>query len=397
MISTMSAGNDPCRPELKVTVLLHGYEIFGVRRFLLNQLAQARQYGIDFEYVCLGPGAFYEELRGEGAKVSLLGVPMPFDRAERGNPFTWLLRRGRFWTAICAIRRHLMSRRPHIVYSHAYYTHMLCSVAAKRTGSRAIGQIHGLLNPRRFMGLQRALVCVMCAWALDGIFTISEATYGSTWGPARRKASVIYNGVDIEAIRGSVEGISKQEGHMVLVGRIAGGKQQDVAIRSVRMLADEGVECVLHIVGGPVDESNPYYRRLRDLVHELGLGDRVRFRGVISPPYQLVAGCDVCIHCSTHEAFGLVIVEAMACGTAVVVAHGGGPAELIEDGRTGLYFEPGNPTSLAKALKRVLADANLRSRLAEAAYQDARRKFDMSVHMRSFRAELLKYCPTIND
>jgi glycosyltransferase involved in cell wall biosynthesis len=110
-----------------------------------------------------------------------------------------------------------------------------------------------------------------------------------------------------------------------------------------------------------------------------------------------VAGCDVCINCSTHEAFGLVIVEAMACGTVVVVAHGGGPAELVEDGHTGLCFEPGNSTSLARALKRVLADGNLRSRLAAAAYDHARRKFDMSVNMRSFPAELLKHCPTIND
>ena len=115
---------------------------------------------------------------------------------------------------------------------------------------------------------------------------------------------------------------------------------------------------------------------------------------MLSPAYKRIASSEILVNCSTQEAFGLVIAEAMACGTPVVAAKGGGPGELLVDGQTGLYFEPGNTESLAAALKRLLADANLRSRLAMAAYEDAKQRFDMSAHMKELRKQLLRHCFT---
>jgi len=386
--------HDAPSKRLRVAVFLLGDESFGIETFVLNELAHAGAYGIDFEYVCLEQGAIYESLCKAGATVTLIGGRMPHQDLKFGlqHLWIWLRRPNCFRTAYREVLEYLQFRRPDAACSHAYYTHVLCGLVKSRVHCPMIGQFHKIHRTGPLLGLQRALACALYAWAFDRVFTVSAASRDSMWGPVRHKTSVIHSGVDIESIRRSAEGVTKQRGRLVLVGRIDVLKKQDLAIRAVRLLADEHIECVLDLVGGPPAESDPYYLRLRSLVGELGLEDRVVFSGVLSPPYRRIASSEILVNCSTQEAFGLVIVEAMACGTPVVAAEGGGPGELLVDGQTGLYFEPGNPAALAAALKRLLADANLRSRLAKGAYEDAKQRFDMSTHMKELRKQLLRCC-----
>ncbi len=97
---------------------------------------------------------------------------------------------------------------------------------------------------------------------------------------------------------------------------------------------------------------------------ELGVAERVLFLGRREDVPQLLAACDVFALPSLYEGSSLAVLEAMAAGIPIVSSAIGGTEELIEDGRSGLLVPPGDAPALAAALRRALADPELRSELA---------------------------------
>ncbi len=95
---------------------------------------------------------------------------------------------------------------------------------------------------------------------------------------------------------------------------------------------------------------------LQKLVDDLGLAERVRFEE--PQPHELLStyyrAADVCVVPSRSESFGLVALEAAACGTPVVAAAVGGLTTLVEDGHTGLVVDPSTPEAFADAASWVL-------------------------------------------
>jgi glycosyltransferase involved in cell wall biosynthesis len=90
-------------------------------------------------------------------------------------------------------------------------------------------------------------------------------------------------------------------------------------------------------------------------------------------------GLDIVVHASTRpEPFGRIIVEAMASGKPVVVSRAGGACELFDEGHSGLGFTPGDPDDLARAIVRLVSDAELRAALGRAGRQTALERFDRS-------------------
>ena len=108
-------------------------------------------------------------------------------------------------------------------------------------------------------------------------------------------------------------------------------------------------------------------------IKRLGLETCVRLLGFRSNPYRYMAAADVFVLSSLFEGFGNVIVEAMACGTAVVATDCPyGPREIIEDGVSGLLVKPASASSLARGILRVLGDEELKNRLASKGLERAR-------------------------
>ena len=161
---------------------------------------------------------------------------------------------------------------------------------------------------------------------------------------------------------------------LLFVGRIQPLKGPDVAIRALVALGDPQARLV--IVGGASGaEGDVETMRAHALVDELGLHDRVQF--VEPQPHHILStyyrAADVVIAPSRSESFGLVALEAAACGIPVVASAVGGLLSLVDDGLTGRLIAGRDPDDYAAAIAEILRDDQLRGRMSAAAVERARR------------------------
>jgi glycosyltransferase involved in cell wall biosynthesis len=134
------------------------------------------------------------------------------------------------------------------------------------------------------------------------------------------------------------------------LGNLIKRKGYDHLIRAVKILVDGGLAADCYIAGGGEE-----LEALKKLSNELGLADRVRFLGRISneSKRQWLSAADLFVLSSLSESFGLVQLEAMACGAPVVATRNGGSEWVMSD-IAGLLCEPGDPEDLARKIGEAL-------------------------------------------
>ena len=384
-----AAGPRDAAAERQVAVVVTGIETYGIRTFLLTQLRHSAQSGMRFSYLAAEDGDCAEALRTAGAAVEVANgkIQVPYPGHPLLVPVAWLWQGPGFYRAYRGIKHSLRRTRYDIVYAHSFYGLIVARLAALGTGCRVVVHLHNILNERRLAGLQRVLMSLALAAAADRLVAISDFVAASLWGPARRKVERIDNGIDIGAVAEMAREVAEEPRLITVIGRLVEWKKQHLAIRAVDILRARGVDCRLEVIGARGHTDAPDYERtIRALVTTLGIADRVHFAGAVSPPYRRLAAAAVCVGCSTREPFGLVVVEAAACGTAVAAAAAGAMTELIEDGKTGLLFNADDPASLADVLQRLLDDVALRASLVEAARQRALERYGIVTHLNALRA-----------
>jgi D-inositol-3-phosphate glycosyltransferase len=161
---------------------------------------------------------------------------------------------------------------------------------------------------------------------------------------------------------------------LLFVGRIQPLKGADVAIHALDELSRHHPDALLLVVGGASGQDGPAEEvHVHRLVAELGLEDRVRF--VPPQPHHLLStyyrAADVCVVPSRSESFGLVALEAAACGTPVVAADVGGLTTLVQHGETGFLVDERDPVIYARALDHILSDRGRAEVMGRAAARHA--------------------------
>jgi glycosyltransferase involved in cell wall biosynthesis len=188
---------------------------------------------------------------------------------------------------------------------------------------------------------------------------------------------VIYNGVDLQAFRNAPAGGGARL-RLLFVGRLVESKGAHTAIAAMRQLVQDGRRDVELTVAGVPAHPWAYAMAVRDAVRDLQ--NRVALREGV--PHgelpSLYKAHDVLLFPSIGaEGFPVVVLEAMACGLAVVGTTTGGTAEILVDGETGLVVPPGDPDAIAKAVTCLMADPRRRSALAAEAQSRVRERFDI--------------------
>jgi glycosyltransferase involved in cell wall biosynthesis len=162
-------------------------------------------------------------------------------------------------------------------------------------------------------------------------------------------------------------GIPADSALVGIVGRLQPWKGHDHFLRALAELRQRGVPVHGLVVGGDAHGRSPGYGgSLQRLVDELSLSDAVTFTGHVRDAVPHIAAMDVLVSASREEPFGIVLLEAMAVGTAVVAVDSAGPSEIVEPGTTGVLVRTNDERALADAVAGLLEDPVLRVRLAEA-------------------------------
>ena len=198
------------------------------------------------------------------------------------------------------------------------------------------------------------------------------------YGASRTRLSVVAPGVDLQVFAERPTGaLRKRLGLgdakvVVFAGRLERLKGAETVIRAMAILAADRAQLerpVLLVIGDDSHNgasesatSGGERSRLEALAESLGLGEQVRFMGSVDQPalagYLSLAA--VCVVPSYSESFGLVALEAAACGTPVVAARVGGLPTIVKDGLTGFTLVSHDPEQYAERIGRLLADEELR-------------------------------------
>jgi glycosyltransferase involved in cell wall biosynthesis len=203
------------------------------------------------------------------------------------------------------------------------------------------------------------------------------------------RLEVVHNPVDLERwdpgridrVRARAR-LGRAGEHALLLGVVAQlspWKGQDTAIEALRLLCAEGIDAHLLLIGSAkfVDratrfDNEGYVARLRKLVADTGLQERVSWLGEREDVPELVRALDVLLLPSWEEPFGRALIEAMAMGVPVVATSVGGPPEILQDGREGFLVEPRRPPAWAQAIRRLADDPRLGEEMGRA----GRRRFE---------------------
>jgi glycosyltransferase involved in cell wall biosynthesis len=198
----------------------------------------------------------------------------------------------------------------------------------------------------------------------------------------RRPTTIIYPAVDLsrfDAARiGDVPATRRRLGlpeHGLIfgsAGRLDSWKGFDVLLDAIPTVVEQHPTATFVLVGGAHEFNPGHALALQEQARQLKLGHQVRLVGPQQNPEEWMRAMDVFVHASHNEPFGMVVIEAMALGTAVVATDEGGPVEVITSGIDGLLSPYGDSQKLANTILRLLGDPELRSHIGEAAQARAR-------------------------
>jgi D-inositol-3-phosphate glycosyltransferase len=293
--------------------------------------------------------------------------------------------------------------RPDVVHAHFWMSGLAALAAARPLGIPVVQTFHALgVVKRRQQGVKdtsppaRAHLEPRVAREVDWIVaTCSDEVFELVrMGADRHRISVVPCGVDLEHFTPDGPALERGDApRVVSLCRMVERKGVGNAICAVAQLP--GVE--LLIAGGPPRDrlnEDPEARRLMRIARDAGIEDRVHFLGRVGREDvpALLRSADVVACVPWYEPFGIVPLEAMACGTAVVASRVGGHIDTIVDGVTGVHVPPRDPDALAEAIRDLLADPARRAELGANAARRARRGYGwprVAGHTREVYARVL--------
>jgi glycosyltransferase involved in cell wall biosynthesis len=346
----------PVARPVKVLILMplahrHG----GAENILWNYLQNVDRSRVEPSVVFFDDGPFREE-------VASLGIPSYVLRPEDCP-------RPRIALFPPRLARIVRRQRPDLIFSWLVEAQPFASLAGLITG-RGRRVTWWQANMPQIDFVER----MATALPARAVFMYSHATAAvqrSIW--PHRETIVVHPGID-EPERVAAERLAELRKELALphgavivgiVGRLCSWKGQHHVLRAIALLRERGHDVHGLVVGGDAYDFEPDYEPdLHRLAAELQVDKHVTFTGQVPDGTVHMQLMDVVANASDHEPFGIVLLEAMALGVPVVAVAAGGPAEIIEDGVSGLLVSRAGGEELAAAFERIAESPDLQATLA---------------------------------
>ena len=262
-----------------------------------------------------------------------------------------------------------------LVHAHLIHADLYGTLAARLAGVPAVVSTKHGYNPWR---AKRFYACLdrWASFSQDRIITISDAL--GRWlveveGLRPEKLSTIHYALERDHFRSSVPvELSLEVSHPVIgtISRLIPQKGVHVLLEAFAACTRNHRSISLVVVGDGPERSN-----LENLAQKLGMNNRVHFLGYRSDVNKILPQFDIFTLPSFGEGFGLVLLEAMACGKAVVATDVMSIPEIVQQGKSGLLVPAQDVSALAEALDTLIANPELRDQLGKAGFQRLKREF----------------------
>jgi D-inositol-3-phosphate glycosyltransferase len=275
---------------------------------------------------------------------------------------------------------------PDVVHAHFWMSGMAAQRGARRIGIPVLQTFHALgVVKRRYQGasdpsppsrlrLERQL-------ARDAALVVAtctdEVTELTALGVPAPRIAVVPCGVDLDHFTPRGPRAARDGRHRILsLGRLVERKGVGTTVRAMAAVPD----AELVIAGGGDAIADAEQATLTLVAAASGVQDRVRLIGQITRDDvpALLRSADVVVSVPWYEPFGMVPLEAMACGVPVIASAVGGHLDTVIDGRTGALVPPRNPAALAQRLRELLADPARLAAIGSAAAARARAGYGWS-------------------
>jgi glycosyltransferase involved in cell wall biosynthesis len=363
---------------MKVAIISASAERGGAERSLLTFLKVA--HGKTIEAVVLLPkaGPLAGLLSGLGVPWQVIPMPPPLMSQSRQNGGHVLRRmlslsfQGSVY--LVSLAQAIRKLKPEVIYTNGLKSNLIGTAVGKMIRRKVTWHLRddwgcsllGLLadrGPRSIIANSQA-----AARTLQKYMQKPE------------KVTVIHNAVDLEEFSpegpgvdwGELEQFKFKVGLPAAFARIKG---QTLLMEAIEPIRRELPSTGFFFIGGSIYDTvgdRGYEDEIRGIVKEQGLAESVIFTGFHSEMAPWYRAMDVVVNASlVPESFGRTLLEAMACGTAVVGPKAGGIPEFVRHGDNGLLYEPGNKEALAAAVLTLLRNPGLRRRLGEQGLQTA--------------------------
>lgn len=319
------------------------------------------------------------------------------DELDRWFAHSLQLQRRRLldFAALCRLRQFCQQHHIDVLHAHDAASEFTCTLAMPWSRTPLVMSFH------RSLDFESARVSDRVRNAIAGlrasaVVTASEQRrqhYLEQNHVAAHKVVCIPLGIDLQRFRpqpACKQAIRKQlnlSANTLLVGVVGHfgtEKGVDVALDAFQIMCRNypEIDADLLVLGSGAPERIEHIQRLIDPA----LRKRVHMLGFQPQPEQWIAAFDVLLHAARTEAFGLVLVEAMACAVPVIAAAVGGIPDIVRDRECGRLLSKPDASLLATALSDLLMDADERARMAQGALQRAVTDFDQHIYVDKFES-----------
>jgi glycosyltransferase involved in cell wall biosynthesis len=349
----------------------------GTERHMLELGRALKQEGVEPTIACPDPSPLAQRAKESGIGVIGIGKHGILD-----------------WRAILSLRRALRSGQIELIHAHNGRTKLLASVAVRlaKTG-RVVATQHFLQpNHSTHRGVKAVVSRGAHHWVNAGVHRFIAISKASAAGMLERAEAsesdvcVVLNGMAAP----DLSGLKKREEIraelrtpldapvVVCVARLVPEKDIPTLIDAMRQVVEAIPTAVCWIAG-----EGSQREALALKIKQSGIEKSVKLLEFREDALSLINAADLFVLPSLAEPFGLVLLEAMALGKAVVATQAGGPLEIVEEGRTGLLVTPSKADEMSVAIQKLLGDSALRQSMGQAGRNRFEEKFSAQAMARA--------------
>lgn len=359
---------------MKILFYNHTGQVGGAERLLLTILPRLDRARFDALLVCPAEGPLRQMASDAGVRTETIGGL----RAR----FTWRIDHfarylKSFVEIILQLRQQVTEAHPDLVHANSVRAGLVATAATFGLKTQIVWHIHDLLPHHPFNPFIRATAYFSSRTRILAVAQASGNRFVGKFVGMRRRLTILPNGIDTDKFHSSAgtrrrirtELQIEDEAPVIgMIGRLTPGKGQLELLRLFPRVLSEFPTATLVIAGAPAFNKEHEYLQLLDrTIRDLGISDRVRMLGAREDVADIMHSLDLLVINSASEACSLVVLEAMACGRAVLATSTGGTPEIVEHLKTGWLVQWRDEEALTKGIQNLIRHPELRAQLADEA------------------------------